>query len=62
MRKLLRVSEVASILDVGTPTIYKMVKAGILPKARSLGAVRIPEEAVDALIPKAESKGDGKAA
>jgi excisionase family DNA binding protein len=43
---LLTVAEVAAVLKVCTATVYKMVKAGVLPSVRIVNSVRLERAAV----------------
>lgn len=47
--RMLTVREVARILRVSTATVYKLCTRGMLPHARVLNAIRIPESGWDRL-------------
>jgi len=47
--RMLTVREVARLLRVSTATIYKLCTNGMLPHARVLNAIRIPESGWDRL-------------
>lgn len=42
--RLLRVSEVAQILGVGTGRVYKLIRNRQIPSVRVASAIRIPED------------------
>lgn len=48
--RLLRVEVVAQLLGVHPATIYKVCKAGQLRHVRISGAIRVPEEALQAYL------------
>ena len=48
--RLLRVEAVAQLLGVHPATIYKVCKAGQLRHVRISGAIRVPEEALQAYL------------
>ena len=48
--RLLRVEVVAQLLGVHPATVYKVCKAGQLRHVRISGAIRVPEEALQAYL------------
>jgi len=62
MERLLRDSEVASRLGLRVATIRKMRADGRLPSVRPTGkrAVRIPSDAVDALMQRRTAQGEDR--
>lgn len=48
--RLLRVEAVAQFLGVHPATVYKVCKAGQLRHVRISGAIRVPEEALQAYL------------
>ena len=48
--KLFYITEVAAMLRVGTPTIYKLIREGKLKAIKIGRAWKIPEEAINSYI------------
>ena len=44
--RMLSVREVAACLRLSTATVYKAIRAGVIPAVRIVGQFRIPEAAV----------------
>lgn len=43
MVQMLRVSEVAKLLQVDRSTLYKLIQSGEIPAVRIAGRIRVPE-------------------
>jgi excisionase family DNA binding protein len=54
----LTIAEVAKVLRVSKMTVYRLVQAHALASVRFGSSYRIPEEAVEEFIRKAESPAD----
>ena len=58
-RRLLKPSEVATVLNVGLSTVYRLAAQGVLPAFTVPGthAVRIPSDRLDVLIARWSREG-----